>query len=161
MQESQDCYILPEVSHVHVRSCQKCHMCMLHPARSVTCACYILPEVSHVHAGQQEIIILISNYVTRPAVNASSQFFATWGKQPHRKQRCNVLLATSLLHPWGITEIEDRKNILRQNIFPIRWVSYTFLQYVIAGFILTLLWHACQVTVLLFFALFWILVTHG
>jgi hypothetical protein len=30
--------------------------------------CHVLPEVSHVHAGQQKIIILMSDFVTRIAV---------------------------------------------------------------------------------------------
>jgi hypothetical protein len=58
--------------------------------------CHVLPEVSYVHAGQQEIIIKISDFVARTAV-MTLPAFPPHNENHHKKNKGAM---SSELPPW-------------------------------------------------------------
>jgi hypothetical protein len=115
--------------------------------------CHILPEVSHVHAGQQEIIILMSDFVARIAVMALLAFPATSGNcDKENKGAMSSELPLHYIH--GDNRYRRQTEETKVEYFPISQEWHVFIVWYcrpILTLLSHLLWHACQATVLLFF----------
>jgi hypothetical protein len=114
--------------------------------------CHVLPEVSHVYDGQQEIIILMSDFVARTAVMALPAFPATQEKcHKENKGAMSSKLPLHCIHGDNMDRRETEAT--KPEYFTISWEWHIFTVWdchPIFTFLSRLLQHGCQVTVLLF-----------